>query len=390
MKDAIISIAAGSSQEALIRRIKERGFSVIGVDINPKAHSFKFCDECLIESTHNAEAIIEKLEKLRIKWNFRGIITQSSGLPVITAAKIAEHFNLRYVSPNIAEIVTDKGQLISTLNAKDIPAPKINIISTKGVTRVNFSPPFFVKPSVCFKTHTAMTKVEKYSSLQQAIKKSMEVSETGRVNVEQFIDGVDILSIDWVYNRKIIHVATMKEITSGEPYFYGLGWKIPLTEELEKIAKKIQKQFIDALDINYSLVQTAMKFDGEKAYIIEVHLDLGGDGIPEVLLPYSLNYDLLNNAINLSIGEPPQNPHISPIPTYLRFILKSEIKGEPVKMFKYIKDHFNGTPVEFNGLIASMNDELRIGAIIFQSPNIEELNLRVEKFESWLKTKEIP
>ena len=390
MKKAIISIAAGSSQQALIRKIKERGFSVIGVDINPKAPSFKFCDECLIESTHNAEAIIEKLGDLKQKWNFRGIITQSSGIPVITAAKIAKHFNLQYVLPEIASNIPDKGKLIPALNAKGIPAPKVNIISTKGIAHVDFPPPFFVKPSTCFKSHTAMTKVEENSSLQKAIEWAMGVSDTGCVNVEQFIDGVDITSIDWVYNKKIIHVATIEEITSGEPYFYGLGWKIPVSSKSEKIARELQKQFVDALDINYSLVETAMKFDGKKAYIYEVGLDLGGDGVPEVLLPYSLNYNLLNNAIDLAIGKPPQSPHISAIPSYLRFILKSEIKGEPVKMFKYIKDQFNGTPVEFNGLIASMNDELRIGAIIFQSPSMEELNLRVKKFEKWLKTGEVP
>ena len=389
MKNAIISIAAGSSQQALIRKIKERGFSVIGVDRNREAPGFEFCDECIVESTHNAEAIIEKLEKLTMKWNFCGIITQSSGIPAITTAKIAKHFNLRYVLPDIAKTITDKGQLISTLNAKGVPAPKVNIISTEEIAHVDFSPPFFVKPSICFKTHTAMTKVEEYSSLQQAVKEAMEVSETGCVNVEQFISGIDIGYIDWVYNKKIIHVATIEEINSGEPYFYGLGWRVPVPSKYEEIIRKVQKQFIDATDINNSLVQTSMKFDGEKAYIIEVHLDLGGDGVPEVLLPYSLNYDLLDNAINVSIGKPPQSPHISAIPTYLRFILKSEIKGEPVKIFKYIKDHFDGMSVEFNGLIASMNDELRVGAIIFQSPSTEELNSRVKKFERWLKTGDV-
>ena len=386
MKKAIISIAAGSSQEALIKRIKERGYSVIGVDRNPEALGFEFCDECIIESTHNAEPIIEKLENLKQKWEFSGIITKSSGMPVVTAAEIAKYFNLQYVLPNIAENIPDKGQLIPTLNEKGIPAPKVKVISAKGIADVDFPPPFFVKPSVCFKSHTAMTKVEKYASLQQAIKWAMDASDTGRVNVEQFINGIDILTIDWVYDEKIIHVATIEEINSGEPYFYGLGWKIPVSSESETIASELQKQFIDAMDINYTSVETAMKIDGDEAYIYEVGLDLGGDGVPEVLLPYSLNYDLLDNAIDLAIGKSPKTPQISAIPSYLRFILKSEIKGEPEKMFEYIKDNFNGTSVEFNGLITSMNDELRMGAIIFQSSDMEELNLRVKKFERWLKT----
>lgn len=386
-KKAIISIAAGSSQQNLIHKIIKKGFSVIGIDRNPGAVGFEYCDECIIASTHDPDTIIEKLTPLISKLDICGIITQSSGIPVITTAKIAKFLNLPYISPDLAENIADKAKLITMLNKYGISSPKIKIISNKNknINNIKFNPPFFVKPSICFQTHTAMKKVEDISLLPIAIENALKVSENKFVNIEQFINGIDIGSIDWVYNKKIIHVATIQEINSGEPYFYGLGWKVPISPGLEKIVSELQKQFITELNINNSLVQTSMRHDGRKVYIIEVHLDLGGDGIPDILLPYSLNYDLLDNAIELSLGNSPQKPKKLPMPTYLRFLLESEIKDNTEYIYKNIKRKFGGIQIKFDGLISSMNNEKRTGAIIFQNTNIKELNQIINEFEKWLR-----
>ncbi|TFB09343.1 hypothetical protein E3V08_00435 [Candidatus Atribacteria bacterium MT.SAG.1] len=386
-KKAIISIAAGSSQQNLIHKIIKKGFSVIGVDRNPGAVGFKYCDECIIASTHDPDAIIEKLNSLISKLDLCGIITQSSGIPVITTAKIAKYFNLPYISPDLAENITDKAKLITMLNKYGISSPKIKVLSSKNrsISNIKFDPPFFVKPSICFKTHTAMKKIEDISFLPLAIEKALEASDNECVNIEQFINGIDIGSIDWVFNKKIIHVATIQEINSGEPYFYGLGWKAPISPKLEKIVSELQKQFISELNIDNSLVQTSMRYNGQKAYIIEVHLDLGGDGIPDILLPYCLNYDLLDNAIELSLGNPPQKPKKLPIPTYLRFLLESEVKNNIEYIHQNIKEKFDGIQVKFDGLISSMNNEKRIGAIIFQNPDMKEFNQLINEFEKWLR-----
>ena len=384
-KDAIISIAAGISQIALLRTLKDEGFSIIGVDRNPNAEGFKYCIERIIKSTHEAMPIIRELDILNAKWTFLGVLTQSDGYPVITAAKIAEHYQLRYISSSIAETVVDKGALLSALNEKGVPAPQIIVVSRRDITDVGFFPPFFVKPSISFKTHTGMLKVEGLNYLSQAIANALDASANGRANIEQYIPGKDLVSIDLVFNKEIIHVATIEEINSGEPHFYGLGWKMPLSTELENAARILQEQFIHKFDIDYSLVSTAMKFDGKKAFIIEIHLDLGGDGVPDILLPYSLKYNLTEQMIRLALGVHPSGPNITAIPTYFRFILNSEIKGAISKFMMDVVNKFNARPVEFNGLKAFMDNEQRIAAIIFQAETIEELNSNISEFENWIK-----
>lgn len=389
MKKTIISIAAGHSQQNLICKIIKKGFSVIGVDRNPKAPGFKYCDEYIVVSTHDPDKIIEKLIPLADKLNICGIIAQSSGIPVITAARVAKHFNLPYVAPNLAENIIDKSKLITTLNKYGISSPRVKVISNtdKNINNIKFDLPFFVKPSICFQTHTAMKKIDDVSFLPLAIEKALKVSNNKCVNIEQFINGVDVSSIDWVYNKKIIHIVTIQEINSGEPYFYGLGWKVPISPKLEKIVSKLQKQFIDKLNIDNSLVQTSMKYDGQRVYIIEVHLDLGGDGVPDILLPYSLDYDLLDNAIELATGNTPKKPRKLPMPTYLRFLLESEIKGNIEHIYKNVREKFGGIQVRFGDLVSSINDEKRIGGIIFQDTNIEKFNQVICKFEKMIQKK---
>ena len=388
--DAIICIAAGYSQEDLIKKIKKRNIAVIGVDKNPNAAGLRFCDERVVASTHDSAPIIKELEKLKDRWNFLGIIVQSSGEPGITAGEVAKHFSLKFISPDIARTVINKNLLLPELQKQGVPAPKVKIISKGESASVDFLPPYFVKPSQSFITHTGMGKVDDASLLPKAVENAMASSETGKVNVEEFISGVDVLSIDWVWKNKIIHVATLEEINSGAPHFYGLGWKMPASSAQEKAAEDIQKKFAESLNINNSILETGMKIQRGKAKIYEASLDLGGDGVPDVLLPASLGYDLFEDGINVALGAPPVGPQKTAMPSYLRFLLQSEIYPHTTtkeKMFEEIKNKFGGKRADFKELPASMNDEFRAAAVLLQAGTIEELDLKINDFEKWLKTK---
>src|SRR3989344_5554438 len=385
--DAIICIAAGYSQEDLIKKIKKRNIAVIGVDKNPNAAGLRFCDERVVASTHDSAPIIKELEKLKDRWNFLGIIVQSSGEPGITAGEVAKHFSLKFISPDIARTVINKNLLLPELQKQGVPAPKVKIISKGESASVDFLPPYFVKPSQSFITHTGMGKVDDASLLPKAVENAMASSETGKVNVEEFISGVDVLSIDWVWKNKIIHVATLEEINSGAPHFYGLGWKMPVSSVFEKVAKDIQKQFTESFGIDNSIVETGMKIYQDKAYIYEASLDLGGDGVPDVLLPASLGYDLFEDGISVALGEAPLGPKKNVTPSYLRFLLQSEMKKNTEKMFEEIKNKFGGKKADFKELPAKMNNEFRATAVLLTSDTVEELDLKINDFEKWLKIK---
>lgn len=78
-KKAIVNLAAGESQIIVMKKAKEMGLSVIGVDRNPDAPGFKFCDECLELSTYDSKPIIQQVSVLKEKYDIRGVVNRSAG-----------------------------------------------------------------------------------------------------------------------------------------------------------------------------------------------------------------------------------------------------------------------------------------------------------------------
>ena len=68
--------------------------------------------------------------------------------------------------------------------------------------------------------------------------------------------------------------------------------------------------------IERSPIITAFRLDGEGIpYLIEVHLDLGGDHIIDEILSRALPYDFIKLAVNMSAGlvDPPKTNSIKPV-----------------------------------------------------------------------------
>ena len=99
-KKTLICLAAGNSQLVLIKKSVELGYNIIAVDKNQNSVGFKYSSKSIICSTYDSKKIINELLKFCDEYEFLGIINRSSGTPVLTAAKIAKHFNLKLYPVN--------------------------------------------------------------------------------------------------------------------------------------------------------------------------------------------------------------------------------------------------------------------------------------------------
>ena len=135
IKDAVICLAAGKAQEQLIIKAKSLGHVVIAIDRNPKSLGFKYADMAICQSTHDAEVVINELEKLEDRYRWIGILNRSSGPPVITAAKISKYFNLPGVPIESARNLVNKDKV--ELKVGD----KIGVISSaRKITTEELNP----------------------------------------------------------------------------------------------------------------------------------------------------------------------------------------------------------------------------------------------------------
>lgn len=123
MKDAVICLGAGKSQEPVIAKAKTLGYEVIVIDQEKTSSGFQYADIKIYQSTYDADAIIKELKSLQNKFRWVGVLNRSSGPPVITAAKICKHFNIPGVPIESAEIIVNKDKLRIACLKHDIPSP---------------------------------------------------------------------------------------------------------------------------------------------------------------------------------------------------------------------------------------------------------------------------
>lgn len=295
----IISLGAGVNQISLIKEIKDNGFECIAFDRNPDAPGFEFADYYEPISSYDYKKIINYLENNNeILSRTIGVLTRSTGMPVLSAAKIAKHFGFKYMNVEIAELIVDKANLLTKLNKLGIPSPKVVVTQGEIPETINF--PVFVKPSKTILSHTAMKKCYGIDELKVAVEKACEVSDNGKANIEEFLVGYDIVSIDFVENGKILHVCNIGELTRGEPDFVGLGWYTAF-KEADDVVAETMRIFVEKLKIEKGFFQTAMKVskDFKSAKIYEVHGEIGGDLTSDVFLPQCYDgYSIFRQNIN--------------------------------------------------------------------------------------------
>jgi len=313
MNDAVVSIGAGRSQLLIIKKAKEMGFSVIGVDKNPNAPGFAFCDERIELSTYEAQPIIEAILRVGKSYKLRGVLNRSSGIPVVTCFEICRSLSLPGVPPEAARIIIDKSKLIPTCSNLGISTPDCypaSLIDDVNVSNLCF--PCIVKPALSLVGKSGVRKVSNEKELPMAFEHARKTSLNGVVNIEEFVPGRDISLMAVVYKGKVYPIILLDELNmeneAGE--LSGIGFAVPSVfsgrpeeERLISLAQEIVSSF--KLETTIFNMSCRCDFEGTPK-LIEIHLDFGGDLILDTLIPNSTSFDVLEFAIHALTGKEPR------------------------------------------------------------------------------------
>lgn len=298
----IMSIGAGKNQLPLINAIKAYGYKVISCDNNPDAEGKYASDIFLNISSHDDKALVDRLQQLDIE--LVAVLTRSTGIPVQTCAKVAQAYKLPGMNVELSQTLIHKERLMVKCNQLGIPAPQL--FTTEQLDNIPL--PVFVKPAFTAVSHAAMSTCHDHEQLKTAIADASHVSVDGSVNVEEYLLGADVGSIDFVFNGEVHHVMTLGELSTGAPHFDGIGWYTP-DSSLDSIIQATFSKFHQQLNVQHGFFQTAMKYDDvqKTAKIYEIHAEIGGDLVNDVFLPYVTDgYDIFENNISLSLNQLPK------------------------------------------------------------------------------------
>mgnify|MGYP001131933556 FL=1 len=276
----VLVLAGGFDQIELIKEIKAKGWDVILADYYESPPAKAYADKHFQISTLDEEKVFELAKKERVDL----ITTACTDQALLTMARVSSRLGLpSYISEEVALRMTNKFYMKQCFKDNGIPTADFVLIDDRAKIEDNVYGikkfPQIVKPCDC-NSSKGVTKVTGMDGLIQAAYGAFELSRSGKIIIEEYIEGVE-LSIDvWVGKDavKILDISETCKINDNNEFFTIFRSIYPaehvgmVEEKIKKVAEQIAEAF--SLSDCPMLIQ-ALIHQGD-VYVIEASARMGG------------------------------------------------------------------------------------------------------------------
>lgn len=284
---AIISIGAGPGQLPLIRAAHELGFEVIAVDRKPAAECLPFVSESIINSTFDADGVLAGLENISKQFDIKGVLARTSGPAILTAARVAEYLNVPGVPVIFAEASVAKSVLREEAAAEHLSTPMGEC--TQSFIKPVFSPPWVVKPDAPLVGKKNVYRVNDLQAFGKSFAAACSESQNDAVEVEAFIDGVDVGYTVLLSEGKIVFDLLYDEfVVFNDDRACGLGIGGPSVFSgtlIEEQAHSIARTLLARWQSTGGFAFFSFRVNKNGVFLYEANPGLCGDAIADKLLP---------------------------------------------------------------------------------------------------------
>ena len=287
--------------------LHDLGYEVITCDYLPGNLAHKYSDRYENLSVIDKDAVLKAAEEAGIE----GIMSFACDPGVATAAYVAQQMGLPSCgSYESVCILQNKKRFRHFLmeNGFNSPASEgfFDIKDTKSfLERVSY--PLIVKPADSAGSK-GVSRVEKYSDLERAVRNALERSIGGEFIIEEFLQQTGNPSDSECFSVEgDLRIATFSsqyfDDKSSNPYGpVGFTWRPTISEKHKTELTGEICRLIKLLGMNTSLynAETRECTDG-KAYIMELSPRGGGNRLAE-MIRYATGTDLIKAAVNAALG----------------------------------------------------------------------------------------
>ena len=291
MGDAvIICLGAGPSQLPLITEARGLGYRVVAIDRDVHAPGLAAADRAVVASTHDADEVIVRLRALDLE--FSGLLARTCGPPLRTAARICAEFGLPGLSPELAELAVRKSAWRTFARGHGLPAPAGWLAEASWAMPAGAAFPVVVKPDQTVAGKQAIRVVTASGELSAALAAACESSGNGQAEVEVLVPGCDVTWVTLADRGRSRPLFGLDELVgvNRDGNIRGLGVATPsITAGTAHEARMLA--IMDRLARLFPRVRAVLAFSfrvdprGGEPVVIELHADLTGDLILDVLLP---------------------------------------------------------------------------------------------------------
>ena len=378
---------------SLINKLKKRGYFVILIDYYHEPVARKHADLHVKESTLDKEKVLE----IAKKYNAKLVITTCIDQANVIACYVAEVLGLsRPYSYKTALSVTDKEAMKSVMLLNNIPTSafySVNNISELSGKNISF--PFVIKPADS-NSSKGVKKVNNNEELVSYFNEAKTISRTGKVIIEEYVDGKEVGIDFFVLNEevKILLTKERRKIENADDnsqQIYGCMWPSDLSSEIIKRFEEIGHKIAQAFKLKNTplMIQSIVDKNGDIS-IIEFAPRIGG-GESFRIIELMTGFDIVEAAIDSFLEKQVKVSVKQPKKYYAENFIyarqgifekvigfEEKIKDKTIEYFDYLK-----TPGSKIGNELSSNNRVGVFAVSdFNKENVyKKLKMAIDKIE---------
>jgi biotin carboxylase len=313
MQKTLILLGAGGECVHAILHAKKLGYRVLATDKNPQACGATVADEFLPLCAYTPEESVAGL----LAWRERGgdpggVLCVAVDAPT-TVAAVGQALNLPAISVETAQLATDKLAMKDRFKARGIPIPwYAPARDSKDIREAakDIGYPLVIKP-VDSRGARGVLRLTPDVDVDWAFETAQKASPTGRVMLEQFLDGPQV-STEGLMVNGVAHIPGFSDrnyefLERFAPHIIENGGDLPslLPEKAQQEIRELTGRAALALGLTHGPVKGDMLWHDGKAYVIEIAARHSGGYFVTHEIPWNTGIDLLGASIHMAMGKFP-------------------------------------------------------------------------------------
>ena len=305
----VFILGAGGMQIPAIRAARELGWTVVAADANPAAPGADLVDHFLHVDLKDREGLAAAARGLRAEFGLDGVFTAGTDFSP-SVAWVAKELGLPGIPFETSLRASDKLLMREALAAAGVSSPRFTAAAASddpAISAANLGLPLVVKPADNMGSRGCRM-VGDASELAPAIDAALPFSRSGRVIVEECIEGPEF-SIDALVHDGEIHIRGIADRhIHFTPYFVELGHTMPSAHSPEAVEEvlRVFRLAVRAIGIDLGAAKGDMKLCPSRgcAVVGEVAARLSGGYMSGWTYPYASGVDVTREALRLCVGLP--------------------------------------------------------------------------------------
>ncbi len=297
----LLVLGAGVYQVPLIEAAHQRGHFVLVASIAGPYPGLAIADEALEIDTTDRDRLIDAATRLRID----GVVTSGTDVALPALGALVDRFGFVGPSAAVSRRCADKVLMKERFEACGVPtAHFVAIPATASVESLpsGLGYPVMVKAPDSSGSR-GIHRVDSDDELSEAIRLAREVSRSGEIVIEEFLDGVEFGAQAFVVSGEVHSIVVHDDdVTTGAPPV-PIGHTLPPEIDASLIgeAEEVVRNAITAMEIDNTAVNVDLMATSDGIKVIEIATRIGATCLPE-LVAYHLGIDVYGGLVDLALG----------------------------------------------------------------------------------------